>query len=275
MMERVFFAAAKLNLSLQVLRVREDGFHEVRTLLVPLSLRDEISIKQSEKWSFSCEGVSLPVGENLAEKAAFLFSEQTQIPLKYEVCLRKKIPISAGLGGGSSDAACLLMALNKLEGNRFSLEELMALGKKLGSDVPFFFSKKIGWYGGRGDDFIEECENFNRRRRVLLVKPPFGISAREAYSFISKEEREEEDFSWENLRNDLQMPVFQKYVFLQVLSNWFRDREEVKNVLLAGSGSTLAVFLEDSVEEEEGKFVFECCEKKFSQNFWGEVVCMI
>src|SRR5437870_2135846 len=119
-------APAKINLSLKVLGRRDDGFHEIETLISPISLYDKIEIEKQDRWiDFSCDDPTLSSGDdNLVVRAAKLFFDQTKIKSGVSIKLRKQIPHGAGLGGGSSNAAAILRALNELFEAKLSLEEL-------------------------------------------------------------------------------------------------------------------------------------------------------
>src|SRR5215475_14377466 len=146
-------APAKINLSLKILGRRSDGFHELDTLIAPISLYDEIRIdKRPHGIGFSCDDPSLPQDDdNLAVRAAKAFFETTKIEPAISIELKKKIPHGAGLGGGSSDAASVLLALNELFEAKLSREALAEMAKPLGSDVPFFLFQSAALCKGRGE----------------------------------------------------------------------------------------------------------------------------
>src|SRR6266481_4940177 len=133
-------APAKINLSLRILNRRADGFHEIETLIAPISLYDKIDIEKQNRWiDFSCDDPTLSSGDdNLVVRAAKLFLERAQIKSGVSIKLHKKIPHGAGLGGGSSDAAATLRGLNELFKTKLSRQELAKLGTTIGSDVSFF-----------------------------------------------------------------------------------------------------------------------------------------
>src|SRR5947207_263341 len=153
------FAPAKVNLSFKVLRRREDGFHEIDTLMAPISLRDELTLEPDESeagLAFSSDDSSLPPGEdNLVVRAARSFFAEIQEEPRVRIALRKKIPHGAGLGGGSSDAASTLLGLNELHGQALALSRLTNLAAALGSDVPFFLVRGAARCRGRGE-IVEE-----------------------------------------------------------------------------------------------------------------------
>src|SRR5438132_8956460 len=133
-------APAKINLSLKILGRRSDGFHEIETLITPISLYDKIDIDRQSRWIyFSCDDPTVPSGdENLIVRAAKAFFERTKISGGVTIKLQKQIPHGAGLGGGRSDATTTLRALNEHVETKLSREELVTLGSTIGSDVSFF-----------------------------------------------------------------------------------------------------------------------------------------
>ena len=271
MQEFLLLSRAKLNLSLQILGLSDNGFHEVKTFLVPLSLADELRVEVSDSWKFSCNQISLPEGMNLVESAARLFEKKRGKSLNYRVSLKKNIPIAAGLGGGSSNAASILLALNHLEGKWFSDEDLELMAQELGADVAFFLNNQAGWYGGRGDFLLEKID-ISEKRKILLIKPSFGILASEAYRLFQADGKKEItcEFAGVRLQNDLEAGVLSKYLFLQVLKDWLLMQKGVLAVLLAGSGSTLAVFLKDEMEEIDS--LLAEARSKFDKDLWGDIV---
>ena len=148
-------APAKINLSLRVLNRRADGFHEIETLIAPISLADELILEKIEGGQgiqFRCDDPSVPGGEeNLVVRAARAFFERTGIPADVRIDLKKRIPHGAGLGGGSSDAASALMGLNELFKSSLPRETLAKLGENIGSDVPVFIYQSAALCRGRGE----------------------------------------------------------------------------------------------------------------------------
>src|ERR1700724_3137836 len=175
-------APAKINLSLKILGRRNDGFHEIETLISPISLADKIDIEPQSRWiDFSCDDPTLPGGdENLAVRAAKVFFEKTKIARGIGIKLHKKIPHGAGLGGGSSDAAATLRALNQLFETRLSPEELPELGSAIGSEVPFFLFESAALCTGHGE--IVQPTQLKKKLSILLLKPGFSVATAWAYS---------------------------------------------------------------------------------------------
>ena len=163
-------APAKINVTLRVLGKREDGFHEIETLIVPLGLADRLTVEEAEGWSFSCDDPTVPGDEgNLVVRAARLFFAETSVKPSVRVHLMKSIPHGAGLGGGSSDAAATLRMLDQFYAAGLGTDRLMRMAAELGSDVPVFIDGGAAWCRGRGE--IVEAADFTERLPVLLLKP--------------------------------------------------------------------------------------------------------
>jgi len=144
---------AKINLFLEVLAKRDDGYHEIRSALQVIDLSDQVTLTKTEGGIVvRVKGEAAPSGqENLAYRAAELLLRETGIKGGAEVTIEKRIPVGGGLGGGSSNAATTLWGLNLLFGLELSLETLMELGARLGADVPFFFLGGLAFATGRGE----------------------------------------------------------------------------------------------------------------------------
>ena len=237
-------APAKINLSLRILGKRLDGFHELESLMVPLTLADTLDIEPGgEGIAFTCSDTTLPCDDsNLVVRAARRFFETAGIAPSVRIHLEKAIPHGAGLGGGSSDAASTLAGLNSAFGSPLDAPAIHALAAELGSDVPFFLVRSAAVCRGRGEH-VEQAPSPGALP-LLLIKPAFGVPTPWAYSRW-KDSREmpgvsyaPQDFPWGRLVNDLERPVFEKYVFLAVLKRWLLQQPEVAGALMSGSGST-------------------------------------
>lgn len=148
-------AYAKLNLTLEVLGRRNDGYHEIATSLQSISLADKLTFSRTEaNITFECNVKALESPDNLAHRAARLLAERHDVANGVHIALQKCIPSSAGLGGGSADAAATLLALNQLWELDLPQKELLIIGKQLGSDVPFCISGGTAKAHGRGEEFI-------------------------------------------------------------------------------------------------------------------------
>ena len=181
-------APAKINLSLDVLHKREDGFHELEMVMTSIDLADHLTLKSlpEDKIVIQSNNGFLPLDQrNHAYKAALLVKETFGIQLGVEMLIKKKIPIAAGLAGGSSDAAATLRGLNQLWKLGLSLDELAVLGAQVGSDVPYCVYGGTAFATGRG----EKIERLNDIPQcwVVLVKPKKGISTGTVFSALSYE----------------------------------------------------------------------------------------
>ena len=247
-------APAKINLSLKILRRRSDGFHEIETLIAPLSLCDEIKIeKQARGIDFQCNDPSVPKGDqNLVVRAAKAFFDQTKQKGGVAIELKKKIPHGAGLGGGSSDAAATLLALNQIFKMKLSREELVKFGSTIGSDVPFFIFGSAAMCEGRGE--MVTPARLKERLSILLLKPAFGVSTSWAYArwqesrAIPSVAYAVQEFAGQTFVNDLERPVFEKFVFLAQLKMWLVEQPEVGAALMSGSGSTIFSVMRQNVD---------------------------
>jgi 4-diphosphocytidyl-2-C-methyl-D-erythritol kinase len=246
-------APAKINLSLRVLGRRSNGFHEIEALMAPISLCDEIKIEQhsgKQKVAFRCDDPSVPKGEeNIVVRAANLFFEKTRITSRISIALTKKIPHGAGLGGGSSDAASTLLALNNMFETNLPREALAKMAEIIGSDVPFFIFQSAAVCKGRGE--LVTPTRLPEQLSVLLLKPEFGVSTQWAYAWW-RDSREipgvsytAQQFDGQMFVNDLELPVFEKFVFLAQLKMWLLKQPEVGAALMSGSGSTVFAVIRD------------------------------
>lgn len=176
---------AKVNIGLEILGKREDGFHDIKTLMVPITLCDEIILAEKDSGiKLRCSCPEIPDGsENIAYKAASLFLERTGIRKGIHVDIIKSIPHGAGLGGGSSNGASVLRAMNEINGSPLSEEELLGIAGEIGSDVPFFIKGKPAFVYGRGE-IVVPIDDFPKVW-FLLIKPPISISTKWAYEQVS------------------------------------------------------------------------------------------
>lgn len=177
---------AKINWTLDVLFKRDDGYHELRTIYQTVSLHDELRLSETNgEIEIACDDPRVPCDEtNLAYKAALLLREVTGTSKGARIEIEKRIPVAAGLGGGSSNAAATFLALIKLWQIEIDESELIRIAASLGSDVPFFLIGGTALGVGRGEEVypIQEahCEN------ILLVNPGFAVSTRDAYEKLSR-----------------------------------------------------------------------------------------
>lgn len=259
-------AHAKLNLSLAITGRRADGFHELVSLVAPVALADTLTLEVGRPLGLSCDDASLPVdGTNLVLKAAAAYLKRRPSATVGHFHLIKKVPHGAGLGGGSSDAAAALRLLDQASGDPLGLEELEALAAAVGSDCPFFVRGQPAIMRGRGER-LEILPAAARAalagRKVVLLKPPFGIPTPEAYGLLAKAGKyrpaaqvEAELAAWvaqpasdpSVLGNDLAAPVFAKYLALPVGLASFRQNAGL-NGQMTGSGSACFGFVSDGFD---------------------------
>ena len=259
-------AHAKLNLSLAITGRRSDGFHELISLVAPLDLADTLTLDVSRPLGLTCDDASLPVdGTNLVLKAAAAYVKRRPSAPTGHFHLTKKVPHGAGLGGGSSDAAAALRLLDQASGDPLGLEVLESLAAEVGSDCPFFIRGQAAIMRGRGER-LEILPIAARAalagRKVVLVKPPFGIPTPEAYGLLAKAgkyrpsaQAEAELAAWiaqpaadpSVMGNDLAAPVFAKYLALPVGLASFRLFSGL-NWQMTGSGSACFGFVSDGFD---------------------------
>jgi 4-diphosphocytidyl-2-C-methyl-D-erythritol kinase len=181
-------APAKINLGLRLLSRRPDGYHEIETLFVPIDLYDDLAVREGERPGVHIRilGTDLPADRtNLAVRGAELACQAAGVAPRLELTLRKRIPVAAGLGGGSSDAAAALRAVQHLTGSTLSEPRLAELALSLGADVPFFLDPRPAIGRGLGER-VEPLADFPRLWCVL-VSFPFGVSTAEVYQGASRE----------------------------------------------------------------------------------------
>jgi len=186
-------APAKVNLFLKVLRKRPDGYHDIETIFEKVALFDTIRIKKSKGGiRVRSDSAGLPTGkENLAYQAASALQDACGVPIDAEIEIEKGIPIGAGLGGGSSDAAAVLAGINKLFALGISGEETAVLARGIGADVPFFLSGSAWGVGRQRGDEIEAIDTEMELWHIFTI-PPFSIRSSQAYEWSDKAERREE-----------------------------------------------------------------------------------
>ncbi len=246
-------APAKLNLFLEITGKRSDGFHEILTLVLKTDLCDELEFLPvpktgNRKFELSC--LSYDTGEplpdlpndsrNLVYRAADLLLSRTKDRINdlspVKIVLKKKIPAEAGLGGGSGDAAAALYALNYIWNVRLEKQDLEKLGAELGSDVPLFFEKGLILGRGRG----EKCQSIGKApdMDIVLLKPPFGLSAGEVYRQLH--------FSSDDVQRNFQN-----------ISNNVADSVTAENILAAAGECPQGVSIDSGINEKKSTLDFD------------------
>ncbi len=268
----LFSAPAKINLSLRVLRRRADGFHEIETLMAPIGIRDTLDIERQNGGGieFECSDRTLPIdGTNLVVRAAEAFAARAGIEPHIRIFLQKETPHGAGLGGGSSDAAATLLALDEIFETQLPLAELTRIAAEIGSDIPFFLARTAAWCRGRGE--IVEPRALPVSLPLLLVKPPFGVPTPWAYQRwrdsleipgVPYASQTAGDIT---LVNDLERPVFEKFIQLAEMKRWLLEQPETAAAVMSGSGSTMFAVLG---EKSHGPALAEKARAQFGEHTW-------
>jgi 4-diphosphocytidyl-2-C-methyl-D-erythritol kinase len=171
-------APAKINWFLKIIEKRNDGYHSIQSLMQCIALYDTLYFERTAMIELECDQ-DIPVSDNLVYKAACLLKECTAYRQGARITVKKNIPVGAGLGGGSSNAAYTLVGLNTLWGLNLAADTLRALGARIGSDVPFFFDGPCSFVEGRGEQATPV--SLDRSATLLLVKPPLSVSTAWAY----------------------------------------------------------------------------------------------
>ncbi|MBC8112680.1 MAG: 4-(cytidine 5'-diphospho)-2-C-methyl-D-erythritol kinase, partial [Verrucomicrobia bacterium] len=251
----LLFPNAKINLGLNITEKRADGFHNLESVFYPVAWTDVLEILPAKKLSFQHSGIEIPGNafENLCLKAFHLLKNDFPIDWVH-MYLHKVIPIGAGLGGGSADAAFCLKGLNEIFNLQLSVENLQAYARKLGSDCAFFIENQAKFCFGKGDEF--EGVGLNLKGKfIALVYPKLHISTAEAYQSIVpkkpvvsiKEIIQMPVSEWKNLlKNDFETPLFEKYPVLSTIKNQLY-RTGALYASMSGSGSTVFGIFEEEV----------------------------
>jgi 4-diphosphocytidyl-2-C-methyl-D-erythritol kinase len=264
-------APAKINLFLRVLRKRNDGYHDISSLLQKITLYDELTFTLKPAGIIlDCPGSNLPTSEDdLVFRAAQAIFAYTDYPSGVEIKLIKKIPLAAGLGGGSSDAATTLMALNKICSLGLKKQELMMLGGKLGADVPFFIFGNTALASGIGDQ-LKAVQNIPELNFVL-INPQFPLSTKMVYDNLNlRLTREKINYSIprffalgdviRELHNDLEEVSLKLHPELNDLKQKLL-RYGALGALMSGSGPTVFGIFTD---EKAAKKALETIKKEVS-----------
>lgn len=245
-------AFAKVNLSLKVLQRREDGFHEIRSVFQTIGLHDTLAFEFTPGRGLDIVlDDALGIEDNLVTRSARLFCEGRNVRGRLRMKLTKRIPMGGGLGGGSSDAAAVLLALPALTGKPARLPELMDMGARLGSDVPFFLAGGTALGIGRGEELYPLPEG--PARPLLVLAPALHVSTPAAYRALNRPQLTSpgefrklstfQSFVWQaylasDAENDFEDAVFQLH---PELKRWQRKLERLgaQPARLSGSGAAL------------------------------------
>ena len=245
----------KINLGLHVMRKRDDGYHDLETIFVPVSLHDELDISPANTFSFIQDGIAIDGNpdSNLVVRAYHLLQQHSGSRLSnVKIRLTKKIPTGAGLGGGSSDAAFTLVMLNKIFNLGIQTKTLQSLAAKLGADCAFFIENIAAFATGIGDQLSPLPLNPLLNYKLLLVKPDEFVSTAEAYRDITPRSQrthsepidlrkalDNDIHLWKNtIVNDFENSVFPKHPRLKKIKSELYDAGALY-AAMSGSGATI------------------------------------
>lgn len=253
----ISFPNCKINIGLNIVAKRPDGFHDIETIFYPLTLCDALEVLPTDisDDEFVIEGLQLDddVEQNLCMKALRLMQKKiTLAPLK--MVLMKKIPVGAGLGGGSSDAAFTLKMINKFSGAGFSNEQLIEMSSGLGSDCAFFMINKPVYACGKGD-LMSPVSLSLAGYTLVIVKPPVFVSTAEAYAgtlpvcpvYSLKELIQLPVSEWKDvIKNDFEKTIFPRFPQIAEIKNRMYDMGAVY-ASMSGSGSSVFGIFRETV----------------------------
>ena len=282
-------SCCKVNLLLNILGKRPDGFHELETVLQSVNVCDELTFERGGNGiQITCNHSGLPTdSRNLVYRAAEAFLSSQNLRDGVRVHLTKKIPLAAGLGGGSANAAATLLGMNELFDSPLSVKGLEALAAPLGSDVPFFLQTKPALATGRGEK-IQPQGQFPalRGKAIVLIHPGFGISTPWSYQslarfpealngrkgraqeLISRLQADDWPGAADGFYNALEAPAFHKFPVLQLYKEYLRENGALA-ALMSGSGSTTFAIAENHTTAEA---LAEKFKTKFGTTSWLRVV---
>lgn len=266
-------APAKINWFLLVLGKRQDGYHDLKSLMQCINLYDTLSLEESDDIDVLTEA-DIRLEENLVYRAALLLKRSSGSKKGARITLKKEIPTAAGLGGGSSDAAAALKGLNTLWGLDVPASELASLGASLGSDIPFFLNGTAALVEGRGER-VTPVE-LSTPHALLIIKPPLGVSAGWAYSNLEGpgkpsndilimikpfvEALENGDYAALNkmASNDLEAPVFKSHPEIRELKDRMLEGGAALSAM-SGSGPTVFGLFRDREQAVRARALFSHC----------------
>ena len=279
----------KVNLILNILGKRPDGFHELETVMHPVNLFDELNFERGgSSIQLTCDEPTLPVdSKNLVYRAAEAFLKQHRSDAGVRIHLKKRIPLAAGLGGGSGNAATALLGLNELFGSPLPMKALETIAATLGSDIPFFLYNHPALATGRGEQ-VQPLETFPalQGRAFFLIHPGFGISTPWSYQNLARFpvalngrpgraqrlvtllRAGDLKTATEEFYNSLEAPAFDKFPVLGLYKEFLQANGALFS-LMSGSGSTTFAITENLAAAES---LAEKFKSRFGANGWTATV---
>lgn len=259
---------AKINIGLNITSKRSDGFHNLETIFYPINLFDELTFNKASKFSFHCNDDNLNKEKtNLIIKAKEELENYFRMELPVEIYLKKNIPIGAGLGGGSSNAATTLLALIKLFNLKIETNDLNKIALNLGSDVPYFLNPVTAFAESRGE--ILTPINIKIKETLLVVNPGIHISTKWAFGFIKpkvpqvslKSIIDKSEIDINDLKkiatNDFEEIVFKDYIQIKEIKEKMLQFGASFS-MMTGTGSTVWGFFEDEEAAYQTELYFKC-----------------
>ena len=281
----------KVNLILNILGKRADGFHALETIMQPVNLCDEMTFERAgASLQLTCSHPALSTdSKNLVHRAATAFLAAAKISDGVKIHLQKNLPLAGGIGGGSANAAVTFTALNQLFGTPLPLEKLHELAAALGSDAPFFLYNKPALATGRGEK-VQTLENFPPLigKAFFLVHPGFGISTPWSYQNLARFPKDQNGTvgraqklvsalqlnNWpaiaDGIYNSLEAPAFDKFPVLQLYKEFLREHGALVS-LMSGSGSTTFAIAENLAAAEN---LSEKFKSQFGNHGWTATVAI-
>lgn len=246
-------APAKINWFLFIRGKRHDGYHDIESLMQRISLYDTLTFEESDRIELITES-PIPISKNLVYNAALMLKNLTSFRAGCRIILKKEIPISAGLGGGSADAAYTIMGLNKLWRLNLNKKKLSDMGLSLGSDIPFFLNAPLAVVRGRGEKI--QPLNLKQSYTILLLKPDIEVSTKWAYSNVTELTKKHNNIkllvqvfgtgdlsSFRSMaRNDLENPVIKEYPVIGDIKQRLMDLGAVFSSMSGSGPSVFGVF---------------------------------
>lgn len=272
------YSPAKINIFLKIVDKRPDGYHNLSSLFQAIDLCDilHISLSSQDRDTLTCNDPSIPSDStNLVLKAVELFRRKTGLMFFVKIDLEKYIPSQAGLGGGSSNAATTLWALNELLDQRISLEQMAEWSEEIGSDIPFFFSQGTALCTRKGENVKNICLNKNCQP-LWIVKPSLGLSTPLVYKSLNLSNLPFYDLErylhccirgeW-SCFNDLEIPAFTLMPSLARLKNKLL-LAGFHTVLMSGSGSAFFCLGEGKLPDDEELYMKQVKVLNRERNIW-------
>lgn len=244
----ILFPNAKINIGLNILSKREDGYHNLETIFYPIAWKDSLEIIKSNDQQFSSSGISIPGDGNLCQQAYDLLDRDFGLE-SVHIHLHKNIPIGAGLGGGSSDAAFTLMGLNEMFDLKLSSIQLKEYALKLGADCPFFIDNKACLAKGIGEELTDVVLNISNVF-LIVATPDVHVSTAMAYSGVVPQIPEvslqklisEPMTNW-SMKNDFEEGIFRLEPKIKALKDKMLDHGAIY-CSMSGSGSSVFAFFD-------------------------------